>query len=106
VRFPRKRYSSSAEKSDDFLIGALVWGLANIALGVIAAALTTALPGVTPQLYGALALLGNILYFLYFGQTRPWFAFGAVGCLGALLLIAFALYAFVATVCGSRLTPA
>ena len=62
--------------------------------------------GLPEQVFGVLVLVGNILYLLYFGQTRPWFAFGAIGCLGALLLLFFAASAFVATVCGTGLTPA
>ena len=62
--------------------------------------------GLPVGVFGVLVLVGNILYLLYFGQTRPWFAFGAIGCLGALLLLSFAAFAFIATVCGTGLTPA
>ncbi|TMD58025.1 MAG: hypothetical protein E6I87_13825 [Chloroflexi bacterium] len=104
MRFPRKRYDTNSERSNDFLTGAVVWGIANLVLGVVASLLGAY--GLPAEAFGVLVLVGNILYLLYFGQTRPWFAFGAIGCLGALLLLSFAAFAFVATVCGTGLTPA
>ena len=105
MRFQRKRYDSNSERSNDFLTGVVVWGIANLFLGVVASLLGAY--GLPEQVFGVLVLVGNILYLLYFGQTRPWFAFGAIGCLGALLLLLFfAASAFVATVCGTGLTPA